>query len=116
MSSIGLCTSPEDWIDVAIREPESERGYFQARHHAGSRRCQPGSPTSVRGLNTHCTPLVAKSVMDCRPSAGSHRGAGFNPLIKEVEETTAKYVGKGGCRRRWHGLRDKLHGHPGDLR
>ena len=94
-----MYSSPEDWIDVAIREPESERGYFSKLVTTPqSRRClNLGSYNYLGfgGLNTHCTPLVAKSVMDYPvTSAGSAAELGYNPLIKEVEETTAKYVGK----------------------
>ena len=92
-------SSPEDWIDVGIREPESERGYFSKLVTTPqSRRClNLGSYNYLGfgGLNTHCTPLVAKSVMDYPvTSAGSAAELGYNPLIKEVEDVTAKYVGK----------------------
>lgn len=71
-----MYSSPEDWIDVGIREPESERGYFSKLVTTPqSRRClNLGSYNYLGfgGLNTHCTPLVAKSVMDYPvTSAGS---------------------------------------------
>jgi serine palmitoyltransferase len=92
-------SSPEDWIDVGIREPESERGYFSKLVTTPqSRRClNLGSYNYLGfgGLNTHCTPLVAKSVMDYPvTSAGSAAELGYNTHVKQVEETTAKFVGK----------------------
>ena len=57
-------SSPEDWIDVAIREPESTRGFFSKLVTTPqSRRClNLGSYNYLGfgGLNTHCTPLVVK--------------------------------------------------------
>ena len=61
-------SSPEDWIDVAIREPESDRGFFSKLVATPqSRRClNLGSYNYLGfgGLNTHCTPLVVKAIMD----------------------------------------------------
>ena len=92
-------SSPEDWIDVAIREPESNRGFFSKLVTTSqSRRClNLGSYNYLGfgGLNTHCTPLVVKSVLEHPITSGSCSAElGYSGPIKEVEETTAKFVGK----------------------
>lgn len=65
----------EDWIDVAIREPESERGYFSKLVTTSqSRRClNLGSYNYLGfgGLNTHCTPMVLQSIMDHPITSGA---------------------------------------------
>ena len=92
-------SSPEDWIDVAIREPTSDRGYFSKLVTTRqSRRClNLGSYNYLGfgGLNTHCTPLVRKAVMD-HPITNSSPSAelGYSFHVREVEETTSKFVGK----------------------
>ncbi len=92
-------SSPEDWIDVAIREPESDRGFFSKLITTPqSRRClNLGSYNYLGfgGLNAHCTPLVVKSVLDNPITSGSCSAElGYSSNIKEVEEVTAKFVGK----------------------
>ena len=92
-------SSPEDWIDVAIREPESTRGFFSKLVTTPqSRRClNLGSYNYLGfgGLNTHCTPLVVKSVLEHPITSGSCSAElGYSTHVKRVEETTAKFVGK----------------------
>ena len=92
-------SSPEDWIDVAIREPESTRGFFSKLVTTPqSRRClNLGSYNYLGfgGLNTHCTPLVVKSVLEHPITSGSCSAElGYSTHVKQVEETTAKFVGK----------------------
>ena len=46
-------------------------------------------------MNAHCTPLVVKSVLDNPITSGSCSAElGYSSNIKEVEEVTAKFVGK----------------------
>jgi serine palmitoyltransferase len=92
-------SSPEDWIDVAIREPESTRGFFSKLVTTPqSRRClNLGSYNYLGfgGLNTHCTPLVVQSVLDFPITSGSCSAElGYSTHVKQVEETTARFVGK----------------------
>ena len=92
-------SSPEDWIDVAIREPESDRGFFSKLVTTPqSRRClNLGSYNYLGfgGLNTHCTPLVVKAIMDHPITSGSPSAElGYSGPVAEVERVTAKFVGK----------------------
>ena len=92
-------SSPEDWIDVAIREPESDRGFFSKLVTTPlSRRClNLGSYNYLGfgGLNTHCTPLVVKAVLENPITSGSCSAElGYSSHVKEVELVTAKFVGK----------------------
>ena len=92
-------SSPEDWIDVAIRAPESERGFFSKLVTTPqSRRClNLGSYNYLGfgGLNTHCTPLVVQSIRDHPITSGAPSAElGYSAPVKEVEETTARFVGK----------------------
>mmetsp|Transcript_15376 Transcript_15376/g.37231 ORF Transcript_15376/g.37231 Transcript_15376/m.37231 type:complete len:997 (+) Transcript_15376:181-3171(+) len=92
-------SSPEDWIDVAIREPESDRGFFSKLVTTPqSRRClNLGSYNYLGfgGVNTHCTPLVRQSIMD-HPitAAASCAEMGYNGPLIDVETTVARFVGK----------------------
>ena len=47
------------------------------------------------GLNTHCTPLVVQSIRDNPITSGAPSAElGYSAPVKEVEETTARFVGK----------------------
>ena len=47
------------------------------------------------GLNTHCTPLVVKAIMDHPITSGSPSAElGYSGPVAEVERVTAKFVGK----------------------
>jgi serine palmitoyltransferase len=94
-----IYSSPEDFIDVAIRAPEHNRGYF-ARLTATpeSRRClNLGSYNYLGfgGVNEHCTPVVENSLSEHPVTAGSPAAElGRDSNLREVEELVARFVGK----------------------
>ena len=94
-----IYSSPEDFIDVAIRAPEHNRGYF-ARLQATpeSRKClNLGSYNYLGfgGVNEHCTPVVEKSLSEYPVTSGSPAAElGRDKNLREVEDLVARFVGK----------------------
>jgi|UniRef100_A0A7S0KN70 serine palmitoyltransferase len=94
-----IYSSPEDFIDVAIRAPEPSRGYF-ARLTATpeSRRClNLGSYNYLGfgGVNEHCTPIVEESLTKFAVTTGSPAAElGRDTNLREVEELVARFIGK----------------------
>lgn len=94
-----IYSSPEDFIDVAIRAPEPSRGYF-ARLTAtpASRRClNLGSYNYLGfgGVNEHCTPVVEDSLMKFAVTTASPAAElGRDSNLRAVEELVARFIGK----------------------
>lgn len=94
-----IYSSPEDFIDVAIRAPEHSRGYF-ARLQATpeSRRClNLGSYNYLGfgGVNETCTPVVERSLSEHPVTTGSPAAElGRDSNLRAVEELVARFVGK----------------------
>ena len=94
-----IYSPPEDFIDVAIREPNNRRGYFaRLVNTPASRRClNLGSYNYLGfgGVNSFCTPRVMKAAtVNLVTSASCAAELGRTKLLTEVEEYTARYVGK----------------------
>lgn len=94
-----IYSPPEDFIDVAIREPNNRRGYFaRLVNTQASRRClNLGSYNYLGfgGVNSFCTPAVKLACMENPITSGSCASElGRTKILKEVEDFTARYVGK----------------------
>jgi len=97
-----IYSSPEDFIDVAIRAPEHDRGFFaRLRATPESRRClNLGSYNYLGfgGVNEHCTPIVEKSLQKYPVTSGSPAAElGRDVNLREVEEYVARFIGKEGA-------------------
>ena len=93
-------SSPEDWIDVAIREPESTRGFFSKLVTTPqSRRCLNLGSYNYLGFaddwDVTCRSEVLGSLADLPVSTSSSRAEfGTTVLHSKVEAVVARFLGK----------------------
>jgi len=92
-------SSPDGWIDVALRERAPSGGFFARLEPTGrTRRClNLGSYNYLGfgGVNSYCTPMVEDALRDFPVSTGSSDAElGHSKLHKELEQRVAEFVGK----------------------
>ncbi|KAK3259831.1 Serine palmitoyltransferase 1 [Cymbomonas tetramitiformis] len=94
-----VTSSPDGWIDVAIRERENTGGYFSPLRMTGeTRRClNLGSYNYLGfgGVNDYCTPSVEEAIQSLPISSCSTLAEqGYSKVHEELESMVARYLGK----------------------